>query len=104
MLGQRMTGQNQIDAQSQIAAEPGRTIIPPTETGGFLFKAPERIAESERQNILQRGALSRTAQYLFAPGFGVVHIAIVGSDIEISQYHHPRIKLELRVDIRGNVL
>ena len=48
-IGERGAGEEQVDAQSMVAPEPGHAVLPPTETLVWLQKFALHVTQSEMQ-------------------------------------------------------
>ena len=79
--------QDEIDAQAIVPAKCTLAIVPPAEGFLGLLEVAERIHESELRDARERGALFGTHVHAADPRRRVVHVAILGSDVEIAQHH-----------------
>src|SRR6185437_4626585 len=99
LRAQCLAGQDQVDAQAQVAAERALPVIPPTEMSRVFHERAKRIDEAKIEDAAQRRALGFRAQHLSAPRFRIVHVAIVGRDIEIAQHDHLAVALQFHAQV-----
>ena len=85
-----------IDAQAEVAAEPGHPVVPPTEAFRRLLEAAEAIAETELDQGLQRCALGFADQHLSDPGRGIVDIVVGRRNVVVASHREPRMFCHFR--------
>src|SRR5574337_999214 len=79
---ERITDQDQVDAQAHVAAERRLSIVPPAVVPGIGLEQAEAVMQTKVGERLEGGALRRRAQDVLAPGHWIVDVAIVRADIE----------------------
>jgi hypothetical protein len=80
-----------VDPQAHLAAERIHAVIPPREGPLRLLEQPECVLQPESDQLAERFAFRRAEEHLPFPGLGVVDVAILGRDVEITQNREPRV-------------
>jgi len=95
---QRFAGQDDVDAQALVPAKGQVAVIPPAPALGWLFEQPERIRQPEGTQLLEMRTFFRRAVDLSGPGRGVMDVAVLGRDVEVTHQHQLRVALQFGGD------
>src|SRR5689334_14840895 len=82
-FGKRRGQKDMIDAQAAILRKRELPIVPPTEGLRRLLEQSEAVDQTGGEESAERGALGVRAHDLSGPQLGVVHVAIIGRNVEI---------------------
>ena len=76
--------QDEIDAQTVVAAESTLPIVPPAERFVGLIEAAKGVGQADVGDGPQGCAFFRAHVYATHPGRGVVHVPVLGCDVEVA--------------------
>src|SRR3546814_19761928 len=91
LLAQGVGDQGQVDAQAQVAAEGGLAVVPPAEDAAGVVVQAEGVVQAQRLQAAQGVAFGGGGEdVVVVPDGRVVHVAVVGGDVEVANNPQPR--------------
>src|SRR3546814_5488744 len=95
-LAQGVGDQGQVDAQARVAGEGGLAVVPPAEDAAGVVVQAEGVVQAQRRQAAQGVAFGGGGEdVVVVPDGRVVHVAVVGGDVEVAQHHQPRVRRDL---------
>ena len=76
--------QHVVDPQAVILRERELPVVPPAERHWRLLEQSEAVGNPRREELAECRALGRRAMDLPVPQHWIVHVAVVGRDVEIA--------------------
>src|SRR5690606_21908424 len=100
----RVGAEDQVDPEAQVAAKGRRPVIPPAESAFRLLELAERVVETELEDAAERRSLGGRAVDLALPRGRVVHVPVLGRDVEIADDDEALVAIELARELRAKRL